>query len=321
MSNPNDNSHVASNRAGPTPADRSSEPSDSLTARLAETQQLVDEADRLDYTSDDEKHRLECFDRVWIWGLPLARVTAERAADLVDQLIQRGRPGLFITANLHYAMLTDRHLTLQIVNARATFLLADGMPMVWYSRLKRRPLPERVTGADLIFRLCERAAQRGRRVFLLGGTPGIADRAAENLCRRYPGLQIAGTEGPMMKQLSRQEHEQLIARIRETKPGLLFVALGQPKGEIWLAENCRSLGVPVCAQVGASFDFVAGEVKRAPRWIQRIGMEWLYRISREPMRMAPRYFQNALFLAKAVLRDAASVFRRPDPEGRSPTHP
>lgn len=278
----------------------------SVEARLSETEELIGELERLNYDSDEEKQRLDCFERVHVWGLPLARVTVQETIDLVDKLITDNRPGLFITANLHYAMLADRHLRLQVVNARATFILADGMPMVWYSRMKRQPLPERVAGADLIFKLCERAAQRGHRVFLLGGSPGIAEQAAENLCRKYPGLQIAGTEAPMMKELNREEQKKLIARIRGTKPDLLFVAFGQPRGEIWLAEHCRELGVPVCVQVGASFDFAAQKVNRAPKWIQRVGMEWLYRISREPFRMAPRYFQDALFLVKALSRDAAT---------------
>lgn len=289
---------------------RNSEKDGSLNTRLSETEELLDEALRLNYTSEDEKHRLESFDRVPVWGLLLARVTAAQTVDLVDELIQRERPGLFITANLHYAMLSDRHLRMQIVNARATFILADGMPMVWYSRLKRQPLPERVTGADMIFKLCERAAQKGHRVYFLGGEPDIARYAAEKLIALYPGLQVAGTEAPIMNELDDEQHRALIDRIRSTNPDLLFVALGQPRGERWLAEHCQALGVPVCVQVGASFDFVAEKVKRAPIWIQRIGMEWIYRITREPLRMAPRYFQDGMFLLKALSRELFSASRR-----------
>ena len=191
MKNQNNKSESIPNSQKPVASRRNTKIDDSLNARMAETEQLLDEAMRLNYTSEDEEHRLECFQRVMVWGLPLASVTADQTVDLVDELIQRGRPGLFITANLHYAMLSDRHLMLQIVNARATFILADGMPMVWYSRLRGRPLPERVTGSDMLFKLCERAAQQKHRLFLLGGEPGIAQLAAENLCKRYPGLQVA----------------------------------------------------------------------------------------------------------------------------------
>jgi N-acetylglucosaminyldiphosphoundecaprenol N-acetyl-beta-D-mannosaminyltransferase len=222
---------------------------------------------------------------------------------LVDGLIDRAAPGYFITANLHYAMLTDRESRLAEVNRRAAFLVADGMPLVWYSRLLGRPLPERVTGADSIYRLCQQAARRGHRVFLLGGAPEVARQAAENLRRLSPGLRIVGIETPMLSELSPQEHARLIRRIRHARPDLLFVAFGQPRGELWLAENVDALGVPACVQVGASFDFVAGRVARAPKWMRRIGAEWTYRIWREPRRMVPRYFADAVFLVKAVLRD------------------
>ena len=250
------------------------------------------------------------FEQVRIWGLPLARLTFDQTVDLVDRLIRRRRPGFFITANLHYAMLTDRDPRLPAVNQRAAFIVADGMPLVWYSRLTGRSLPERVAGSDLIYRLCGRAAERGHRLFLLGGAPGVAQQAAEELTQRYPGLRIAGIEAPMISEMTPEQHDQLIGRIRQARPDLLLVAFGQPKGELWLAEHCRQLDVPVCVQVGASFDFVAGRVERAPRWIQRIGMEWVYRIAQEPKRMVPRYGRDAAFLVKAVLGDLLGVFRR-----------
>ena len=107
-----------------------------------------------------------------------------------------------------------------------------------------------------------------------------------------------------LDRLSEEEHAKLIDRIRQTRPDLLLVAFGQPKGELWLAENVDALGVPACVQLGASFDFVAGTVRRAPRWMQRVGGEWLYRISREPSRMIPRYFHDAVFMVKSIFRDA-----------------
>jgi len=241
---------------------------------------------------------------VSVWGLPLARVTSAEMVDLVDRLIDRGEPSYFITANLHYAMLTARDSRLPVVNRRAAFLVADGMPLVWYSRLTNRPLPERVTGADNIYRLCERAAQLGWRVFLLGGLPEVARSAARCLGELYPGLNVVGVESPMLDQLSEEEHAELIDRIRQSRPDLLFVAFGQPKGELWLAENVDALGVPACVQLGASFDFVAGTVRRAPRWMQRAGGEWLYRISREPSRMIPRYFRDGVFMLQSIWRDA-----------------
>ena len=260
--------------------------------------------------SGQSRRQTASSNRVTIWGLPLARVTFQQTVDTVDQLIEERRPGFFITANLHYAMLANRDPRLQAANDRAAFIVADGMPLVSYSRLKRQPLPERVAGSDLIYGLCERAAERGHRVFLLGGAPGVAEQAAGKLCRRYPGLQIVGVEVPPFRKLTAEEHHHLIGRIRAARPDLLLVALGQPKGEIWLAENFRALGVPVCVQVGATFDFVAGRVRRAPKWMQKIGLEWFHRILSEPRRLVPRYFRDALFLLQALTRDLSATFQR-----------
>lgn len=245
---------------------------------------------------------------VWVWGIPLARLTAEETVNEVDRLIENGQPSMFITANLHYAMLSDRDCRLRSLNERAAFLVADGMPMVWYSRLLGQPLPERVTGADLVYLLCERAAKRGHRVFLFGGAPGVAVAAAAELVRRYPGLIMAGAAAPALDQLSPQEHRELLAEIHKARPDLLLVALGQPKGELWLAENLATIGATVSVQVGASFDFVVGRLRRAPRWLQRIGLEWLYRMVSEPRRLGPRYLNNGVFLLGAVLRDVCRWF-------------
>ena len=125
-------------------------------------------------------------DPVWVWGLPLAPVTFDQALDRIDRLIEDGEPSFFITANLNYAMLADADPRLRALNDRAAFLLADGMPLVWWSRLGPRPLPERVAGSDLIYGMCERAARNGHRVYLLGAAPGVADEAAAKLVHEVP---------------------------------------------------------------------------------------------------------------------------------------
>jgi len=240
---------------------------------------------------------------LWVWGLPLSPVTFPQALDAVERLIRAGRPSYFITANLHYAMLTDQDPRLDAVNRGAALVLADGMPLVWASRWRPARLPERVAGSDLVPALCERAARRGYRVFLLGGAPEVGAEAARRLCERFPGLQIVGVESPPFRPLSAQEQAELVARVRAARPDLLFVAFGQPRGEFWLAEHYQALGVPVCAQVGATLDFLAGRVPRAPRWLQRLGLEWVYRLYQEPARLARRYANNLLFAFKMLARD------------------
>lgn len=246
----------------------------------------------------------------WVWGLPLARLTRSQAADAVIDLIEARQPSYFITANAHYAMLTGSNPELQEINRRAAFILADGAPLVWASRYGKSRLPERVAGSDLIYDLCERAASRRLGVFLLGGAPGVGKEASKRLEELYPGLRIVGIETPPFHDPSPDEHEALLGRIRQAEPDLLFVAYGQPKGEFWIARNLETLGVPVAVQVGATLDFVAGRVNRAPKHIQRIGMEWAYRIWTEPRRLAPRYAKNAGFIVKMLARDARSVLAR-----------
>ncbi len=240
---------------------------------------------------------------VWVWGLPLLPVTFAEALDRVEALIRERQPAYFITANLHYAMLTAQDARLRSLNDGAAFILADGMPLVWASRWRPRRLPGRVAGSDLVPALCERAAARGFRVYFLGGGPGVGDEAARRMVQRYPGLQIVGVEVPPFRALSPEEEAALIGRIRAARPDLLFVAFGQPKGELWLEKHREALGVPACAQIGATLDFLADRVPRAPRWMQRTGLEWVYRLYREPTRLTSRYFRNALFALKMLALD------------------
>lgn len=244
-------------------------------------------------------------DRVWVWNVPLAPMTRATACDAVRAMIERGQPGYFITANVHYAMLTAQNPDLDAINRGASFILADGAPLVWASRMGRgrTPLPERVAGSDLIYDLCEQAARLGHSVFFFGAAPGIADEAARRLVERYPGLKVAGTLCPEPGDLADGRVGPILARIREANPQLLLVALGQPKGERWIARHREALGVPAVVQIGATLDFIAGRMRRSPRLYQKIGMEWAYRMAQEPARLVPRYTSNALFLLKALARD------------------
>ena len=241
--------------------------------------------------------------RCTVWDVPFDVLTRKQAIDRIGSLIERGEPGYVITANLHYVMLLHRLTELQPVTAAAAMILADGQPIVWRSRLSQHPLPERVTGSELIFDLARRAAETGWRIYLLGGQPGVAASCAGRLQTLYPALQIAGVESPPFRQLSEQEQRAQDHRIQASRADLLLVAFGQPKGELWIHRHHRRLGVPVSIQLGASFDFVAGTAQRAPQCWQRWGMEWAYRMLSEPKRLFPRYAANAAFLSRVLLRE------------------
>jgi N-acetylglucosaminyldiphosphoundecaprenol N-acetyl-beta-D-mannosaminyltransferase len=261
-------------------------------------------------------------DSVWVWGLPLARLTLGEVVTAVGARIAAGGPAYFITANTHYAMLTRKHPDLRAINARADFILADGAPLVWASRRTGRPLPERVTGSDLIFELSAEAARKQYRLFLVGGAEGVAEAAARRLVALYPGLPVVGTACPPFREWTDAEEADLIARIRAARPDLLLTAFTMPKGERWLAAQLEAMGVPVVVNVGAAIDFAAGRVRRAPRWMQRSGLEWAFRLGREPRRLFGRYARNAWFLACMVARDLGPAAGRrrlgrgegPDPQ-------
>jgi N-acetylglucosaminyldiphosphoundecaprenol N-acetyl-beta-D-mannosaminyltransferase len=239
--------------------------------------------------------------------------------EAVVSLIEAGQPSFFITANTHYAMLTHTDPDLKAINTRAAFVLADGAPLVWASRWKGSPLPERVAGSDLIFDLCAQAARNGYGIFLLGGAAGVADEAGRRLVERYPGLRIVGTESPPYRDLTAEEHDRLIERVRSAAPDILIVASTMPKGELWIAANYERLGIPLCVNLGAGLDFAAGRVRRAPRRLQKLGLEWAFRMSLEPSRLAPRYARNACFVLSMVARDLVQGIggRLPLPRARS----
>lgn len=244
-----------------------------------------------------------------VWGIPFSRVTTGETVDWIERRIERGDPGYLITANLNYVMLADRMPELANVTSDAAGILADGMPIVWRSKLARNTanqLPERVAGSELIYRIAERGGQRRWRFFFLGAAPGVAQAAADRLAATYPGLKIAGVEAPPFRPLSDDEEEALVDRILTARADCLLVAFGQPKGELWIHKHYRRLGVPVCIQLGATFDFVAGTARRAPRFFQRTGTEWAFRMLHDPRRLVPRYADNAAWLLRRAMRGRAA---------------
>ncbi|MCU0711797.1 MAG: WecB/TagA/CpsF family glycosyltransferase [Pirellula sp.] len=238
-----------------------------------------------------------------VWGLDFHSVTMEQTLRLIDDIIRVRKPTYAVTANLNYAMLCHQSKRLSEFTQRAGLVLCDGMPILWRSRWNKVKLPERVAGADLIYRLAERSQQHGHRIYLYGAAEGVAEKTARVLEKLYPGCKIVGHRCPPFRPLSESEMRQEIDSIRQTAPDILLIALGQPKGEFWIEDHLQHLQVPLCIQLGASFDFVAGTAKRAPKIFQRTGLEWLYRTLTDPKRLAPRYLRNTLFLMKSVQSD------------------
>lgn len=250
-----------------------------------------------------ESAPLDAPPRGMVWDVPFDHVTLRQAVDHIQCLIDHGRPSYVITANLNYVMLHHRCDDIPKITHDAALILADGQPIVWRSKFGNDPLPERVAGSEMIYRLAEQASLQGWGIYFLGGQPGVAATCAERLADLYPGLRIAGVESPPFRELTPQEQAAQDARIQDSGAKLLLVAFGQPKGERWIHEHYQRLGVPVCIQLGASFDFIAGTATRAPHIFQLLGLEWAFRMFTDPRRLIPRYAGNAMFLAQALIED------------------
>jgi N-acetylglucosaminyldiphosphoundecaprenol N-acetyl-beta-D-mannosaminyltransferase len=197
-----------------------------------------------------------------------------------------------VTVNLDFLAIARRNTRFLDTLNRADLAVADGMPLVWASQLQGRPLPERVTGVDLVDASCQVAEETGHGVFLLGAGPGVAEAAARTLQERYPGLRIAGVYTPPFGPLTPEEDARIVEMIRAAAPGILFVALGAPRQDQWIRAHRHLLGVPVAMGVGCVFDLLAGVVDRAPTWMQRTGLEWAFRLGQEPGRLWRRYIVN-----------------------------
>lgn len=246
-----------------------------------------------------EEHELPSLD---FGGTRVHQVDRPWAVDLLRDFVQSGRPHRIVTVNLDFLSLAERNPAFRSAINTADLSVADGMPLVWVSRLRGRPIPERVTGVDLVHDACDLAVELGRGIFLLGGRPGVAATAAERLQELHPGLQIAGVFAPPPLPLSREDHERAIELIQAAAPAFLFVGVGAPAQDLWIANTLPDLNVGVALGVGGVFDVLAGRSQRAPRWMQNAGLEWAYRLGREPRRLWRRYVcDDVPTLARLVL--------------------
>ena len=220
-------------------------------------------------------------ERVDILGVGVDTITREGALARIESFVRVGGSHQVVTVNPEFVMQARSDAEFRRVLNGADLALADGIGVVWAARLLHRRLPERVPGSDLVLRIAQRAAEVGWRLYLLGSSPGVAERTAQVLVERYPGLQIAGTYAGSP---ASEVEETIIKRVAVAYPDILFVAYGAPAQDKWIARNSRLLGVSVAMGVGGAFDFIAGRAKRAPHWLQCAGLEWLHRLLREPWR-------------------------------------
>jgi N-acetylglucosaminyldiphosphoundecaprenol N-acetyl-beta-D-mannosaminyltransferase len=220
------------------------------------------------------------------------------AIAVMDRLVERREPGYVCAAPVHALMMAEEDPETRAALQGSTLVVPDGMPLVWAANLLGERLRDRVYGPELMLRYSERCVERDYSVWLYGGRDqGSLVQLALSMRRRHPGIRIVGGYSPPFRELTRDEEDELVSQINDARPDVLWVGIGVPKQEKWMARMRDRLEVPVMCGVGAAFDFHAGRISMAPSWMQERGLEWIYRIAQEPRRLLPRYlYTNPRFV-------------------------
>lgn len=221
-------------------------------------------------------------ERIFILENQVHNVSMNQAVDyIVEGLIHSG-PHQIVTFNAEMAMLAESNAEFKRVASKASLVVPDGAGIILAGKLQGQPLKEKVPGIELMENLIRTASQKDLRIYFLGGAPGVAMKAKEILQKRYPTVQIVGVRDGYFKA---DEEKEIVEEIKNLKPHFLFVALGVPRQEFWIRDNKEKLGVPIMMGVGGSFDVISGTKKRAPKLMQKLWLEWLYRLYQEPHRI------------------------------------
>jgi N-acetylglucosaminyldiphosphoundecaprenol N-acetyl-beta-D-mannosaminyltransferase len=243
---------------------------------------------------------------VRVGALELDVLRQSEAIEAILRLVREGRGGTVFTPNVDHIVQAEHDLAFREAYSRVSLSLVDGTPVLWAARLLGTPLPEKLSGSDLFEPLIERAATEGLRVVLLGGGPGVAELAAQNLRQKLPGLQVVDTLAPRLGLSATDEERTAVERLKQAKADIIFVCLGAPKQELFSDRNREALAPAVLVGFGAAVDFAAGTIPRAPRWMSQMGLEWAFRLGREPKRLAARYLLRDPEFFKIVASQALS---------------
>ncbi len=245
--------------------------------------------------------------RVRLFGIEIDVVRMPEAVAQIREWISNRdlRCRYVVTPNVDHAVMFQENEELRRAYGEAGLVLADGAPLVLASRWLGKPLPERVAGSDLVPALFDATSARlPLRVFLLGGAPGVAERAAANLAARWPAVRVVGTASPPKGfENDAAQNAAILGRIAKECPDVVLVGLGAPKQEVWVWRHRRAIAAPVVLCIGATIDFLAGERSRAPRWMRRVGLEWLYRLGTEPRRLGRRYARDAGIFPRLIWKE------------------
>ena len=251
--------------------------------------------------------------RVDVLGVGVSAINMVQALDTIDRWIATGAQRYVCVTGVHGVMESQRDMTIRAIHNAAGMVTPDGMPLVWIGRARGFAHMERVYGPDLMLATCERSAAVGYRHYFYGGGPGVPELLAERLKRRYPGLVVAGMYSPPFGAQTATDDDLTVRRINATRPDIIWVGLSTPKQERWMHDHLGRVTAPVMIGVGAAFDFHAGLKAQAPRWMQRSGLEWSFRLATEPGRLWRRYLVNNPWFVWKVVRQALGSRRAVSP--------
>jgi N-acetylglucosaminyldiphosphoundecaprenol N-acetyl-beta-D-mannosaminyltransferase len=232
----------------------------------------------------------------FLLGLPFHVITMDETIEDAVAHIKAGKPGYYITPNADFIAQAYNNEALKEILFHADRVVCDGMPLVWLSRYFKPALPERVAGSDMVFRLFAEADRHQWKVYFLGSEEVTLAQTKAILKNDYPAMEVVGTFSPPFGPVDAWPNERILKEIAETRPDLLLVAVGCPKQEYWIARYSREAGVPLSIGIGASLDFICGTQTRAPIWVQKIGMEWFWRLLTNPRRLLKRYVKDFYYL-------------------------
>jgi N-acetylglucosaminyldiphosphoundecaprenol N-acetyl-beta-D-mannosaminyltransferase len=252
-------------------------------------------------------------DRANVLGVGVHAIDLPSAVSIIESAVRDGTKGYVCVTDVHGVMEARRNPNFREILNRALLVTPDGMPTVWVGRMQGNSRMKRVFGPDLMLEVCRRSAGTGIRHFLYGGKPGIADELAEGLRRRFPGIAVVGTFTPPFRPLTPSEQLALERQMEAALPDIVWVGLGTPKQEKFMAENFQRLPGKIMVGVGAAFDFNTGHVKDAPQWIKNAGLQWVHRLCQEPRRLWKRYLVNHPAFLVAISLQLTGVRHYPLP--------
>lgn len=243
-------------------------------------------------------------DKIDLFNIHIDNIKFYDAINKIEKLCQKENSYVLVnTLNVAHLILLRKDVVFRNIYPNAEIILTDGVPLIWVSRLLGNPIQEKISGSDLFPKLCEQAAKRGYKIFLLGGKKKAASKTARILKKKYKNIKIAGICCPPFGfEKNQEKNNKVVNMVRNASPDILFVGLGAPKQEKWIFNYKSKYKVPVSIGVGASFEFFSGIVKRAPLWMQKLGLEWFWRLMMEPKRLWKRYLiGNSIFIWLVLL--------------------